>query len=32
MFADIAREIAPQDPDLGKLAEVGGRHGLKVAD
>ncbi|HZR81054.1 MAG TPA: cupin domain-containing protein [Candidatus Binatia bacterium] len=30
MFADMAREVAPQNPDLGKLAEVGGRHGLKV--
>jgi quercetin dioxygenase-like cupin family protein len=30
MFTDIAREVAPVDPDLGKLAEVGGRHGLKV--
>lgn len=31
MFADMAREIAPVDPDLGQLAEVGGRHGLKLA-
>jgi quercetin dioxygenase-like cupin family protein len=31
MFTDLAREVAPVDPDLGKLAEVGGRHGLKVA-
>jgi len=30
MFADMAREIAPVNPDLEKLAEVGGRHGLKV--
>src|SRR5690349_7347918 len=30
MFQDMAREIAPVDPDLGKLAEVGGRHGLKL--
>jgi hypothetical protein len=30
MFTDMAREIAPVDPDLGQLAEVGGRHGLKV--
>lgn len=30
MFADMAREIAPVNPDLGKLAEVGARHGLKV--
>jgi quercetin dioxygenase-like cupin family protein len=31
MFADFAREIAPVDPDLAKLAEVGARHGLKVS-
>jgi len=31
MFTDMARELAPLDPDLGKLAEVGGRHGLKLA-
>jgi quercetin dioxygenase-like cupin family protein len=31
MFGDIAREVAPVNPDLGKLAEVGARHGLKVA-
>ena len=31
MFADLAREVAPVNPDLDKLAEVGGRHGLKVA-
>jgi quercetin dioxygenase-like cupin family protein len=31
MFADIAREVAPVNPDRDKLAEVGGRHGLKVA-
>jgi quercetin dioxygenase-like cupin family protein len=30
MFADIAREVAPANPDLDKLAEVGARHGLKV--
>jgi len=30
MFADMAREIAPVNPDLGQLAEVCGRHGLKV--
>ena len=30
MFTDLAREVAPVDPDLGKLAEVGARHGLKV--
>jgi quercetin dioxygenase-like cupin family protein len=31
MFTAIAREVAPVNPDLEKLAEVGGRHGLKVA-
>jgi quercetin dioxygenase-like cupin family protein len=30
MFTDIAREVAPVDPDIGRLADVGGRHGLKV--
>ena len=31
LFADLAREVAPVNPDLGKLTEVGARHGLKVA-
>ena len=31
MFEDMAREIAPVNPDLEKLAAVGSRHGLKVA-
>jgi quercetin dioxygenase-like cupin family protein len=31
-FTDLAREVAPVNPDLGKLAEVGARHGLKLAD
>lgn len=30
MFTDIDREISPQAPDLGKLVEVGRRHGLSV--
>jgi quercetin dioxygenase-like cupin family protein len=30
MFTDFAREVAPVNPDLDKLAEVGGRHGLKI--
>jgi quercetin dioxygenase-like cupin family protein len=30
MFTDMAREIAPVSPDLRQLAEVGGRHGLKL--
>ena len=31
MFTDMAREVAPVNPDLGTPAEVGGRHGVKVA-
>jgi quercetin dioxygenase-like cupin family protein len=31
LFTDLAREVAPVDPDLGKLAEVGARHGLTMA-
>ena len=31
MVADMARESAPVNPGLGKLGEVGGRHGLKLA-
>jgi quercetin dioxygenase-like cupin family protein len=30
MFTDLAREVEPVNPDLGKLTEVGARHGLKV--
>jgi quercetin dioxygenase-like cupin family protein len=30
-FTETAREVAPVDPDVGKLAEVGARHGLKLA-
>jgi quercetin dioxygenase-like cupin family protein len=30
MFTDMAREITPVNPDLEQLAEVGGRHGLKL--
>lgn len=30
MFTDFAREIAPVNPDLAQLTEVGARHGLKV--
>jgi quercetin dioxygenase-like cupin family protein len=30
MFTDFAREVAPANPDLVKLAEVGGRYGLEV--
>jgi quercetin dioxygenase-like cupin family protein len=29
-FTDLAREVSPTNPDLGKLVEVGGRYGLKV--
>lgn len=31
MFTDMAREVAPVNPDLVKLAEVAARHGLNVA-
>lgn len=31
MFADIDREISPENPDLARLAEVGGRHGLTLS-
>jgi quercetin dioxygenase-like cupin family protein len=31
LFTDIARELAPVDPDLEAFAEIGGRHGLKLA-
>ena len=30
MFTDMAREVAPVNPDLAKLSEVGARHGLKL--
>ena len=30
-FTDTAREVSSVDPDLEKLAEVGARHGLKLA-
>jgi quercetin dioxygenase-like cupin family protein len=30
MFTDLDREIAPDNPDLGKLVEIGRRHGLAV--
>jgi quercetin dioxygenase-like cupin family protein len=30
MFTDIDREISPDNPDLGKLVEVGRRYGLEV--
>jgi quercetin dioxygenase-like cupin family protein len=31
MFADMAREVSPVNPDLVKLTEVGARHGLALA-
>jgi quercetin dioxygenase-like cupin family protein len=31
MFTEIAREVAPVDPDLARLSEVGARHGMKLA-
>jgi quercetin dioxygenase-like cupin family protein len=30
MFTDMDREIAPSNPDLNKLLEIGKRHGLAV--
>jgi quercetin dioxygenase-like cupin family protein len=30
MFTDMAREVAPVNPDLGKLAEVAERHGANM--
>jgi len=30
MFTDMAQEVAPENPDLAKLGEVGERHGLKL--
>jgi quercetin dioxygenase-like cupin family protein len=30
LFADLDREISPEKPNLGKLIEVGRRHGLAV--
>ena len=30
MFADIDREVAADRPDLGKLVEIGSRHGLAI--
>ncbi len=30
LFADLAAEVEPANPDPAKLAEVGARHGLKV--
>ena len=32
MFTDMAREVAPVNPDLEKLAAVGARHGLSIED
>jgi quercetin dioxygenase-like cupin family protein len=32
MFTDMDREIAPDNPDLGKLLEIGKRHGLAVIE
>ena len=31
LFTDLAREVAPVDPDVGRLAAVGGRHGVNFA-
>jgi quercetin dioxygenase-like cupin family protein len=31
LFADLAREVAPVNPDLKLFTEIGERHGLKIA-
>ena len=31
LFTDMARELPSVNPDLAQLAEIGARHGLKVA-
>ncbi len=31
MFTDFAREISPDNPDIGKLITLGEPYGLKVA-
>ena len=31
MFADMARSVAPVDPDLEALGDVAARHGMKIA-
>ena len=30
MFTAVAREVKPEAPDIDRLIEVGGRHGLTV--
>jgi len=30
LFADVDREVSPNDPDLARLIEVSGWHGLEV--
>src|SRR5262245_30861882 len=32
MFADMAREVAPVDPDLGQLAQIAARHGMRLSE
>ena len=31
MFTDMAREVSPENPDLGQLAKVVARHGATIA-
>ena len=31
LFTDLAREVAPVNPDVGKLADVGAHYGVKFA-
>ncbi len=32
LFAELDREIAPEQPDIGKLVAIAGQHGLTVAE
>ena len=32
LFAELDREIAPEQPDFGKLVAIAGHHGLTVAE
>jgi hypothetical protein len=31
MFTDMAREVSPENPDLGQLTKVVARHGATIA-
>ena len=32
LFAELDREIAPEQPDIGKLVAIAGQHGVTVAE